>query len=167
MNERDQLVAIKAKLVAQTWTGGSNVVFPTGSVLITRGLNIEEALKSGVRTPFALIVPGAAQADPQHGEDPNLMVGEVTIRIGVVIPGDAVGENPLMGANRPDTTKSEGAGLFQVQAEVFNAIGELNTQNSVTLQFRNTADRGAILLDDKTYIAFEDHTFESVFIEAP
>ena len=162
MNERDQLVAIKAKLVAQTWTGGSNVVFPTGSVLITRGLNIEEALKSGVRTPFALIVPGAAQADPQHGEDPNLMVGEVTIRIGVVIPGDAVGENPLMGANRPDTTKSEGAGLLQVQVELFNAVGELNTQNSVTLQYRNSSDRGAILLDDKTYICYEDHTYESV-----
>lgn len=167
MNERDQLTAIKNKLIAQTWTGSSNVVFPTGSVLITRGLNIEEALKSGVRTPFALIVPGAAQADPQHGEDPNLMVGEVTVRLGVVIPGDAVGENPLMGANRPDSTKSEGAGLFQVQVELFNAIGNLNTQNSVTLQFRNTADRGAIMMEDKSYVAYEDHVFEAIFVESP
>jgi hypothetical protein len=166
VTKKELLVALKAKLVAQNWTGSANRVFPTGSVLVTRGLAVDEAFRGGLRTPFALIVPGAAQADPQHGEDPKLMVGEVVIRIGALIPGDAVGENPLLGANRVSSVKSEGAGLFDVEAELFNAVGFLNAEESIVLQYKNAGDRGSIMLEDKSYIAYEDHVYEGIWTAA-
>jgi len=166
MTKKALLTAIKNLLIAQTWTGGSNVVFGTGSVLITRGVDIADATKKqAVRTPFALIVPGAGVADPLWGEDPNLLVSQVVIRIGVLVPGDAVGENPLMGANRPDTTKSEGAGLYDVEQMLYTAVGKLNAQEGIILQFKNTGDSGATLIDDKNYLAYEDHLYEMIATE--
>ena len=161
MTKRELLNAIKTELLATVWTGGSNKVWGTGSVTISKAPELKSFL-SYSRSPFAVIVPNDFKADPQHGEDPNLIVGNVIVRIGTVTPGDTLGENPLMGANRPDSTKSEGAGLYQIEQELFNAIGKMNTQDSIVIQYRSMGDSGAMLSDTNSYIAYEDHVFEAV-----
>lgn len=161
MNKRDLISAIQTKLLAQTWTGSANVVFPSNSVIVTTFAEVDAVL-SYCRVPFAIIIVGDAQSDPQWGEEPDFMKVQVTIRIGVAIPGEALGENPLMGANRPDSTKSEGAGLYEIEEEVYNAVGKLNTQDSITIQFKQTGGAAAVVTEGRQYIAVQDIRFEAV-----
>ena len=159
MTKTGLLSSIKTKLLAQNWTGSSNPVFGNTSVVITKWISIEEALRV-LRTPFALIIPEAGRSDPQFQEEPDLIIFPVNIRIVATVPGDTLGENPLLGANR-QTNTSQGAGLYQIEQEVYNAIGKLNTQDSLTIQFRRTGDSGAVIYNN-TYIAYEDHVFEAI-----
>lgn len=161
MTKDGLMTAIKNKLIAQNWTGSSNVVFPSGGVVITRALDLEKAMSGGIPWPMALVMPGDFKSDPEYGEEPDFLIGSVVVRIAQVTPGDTVGENPLMGANRADSTKSEGAGLYDIEQEAYNAIGKLNTQDSITIQFRQIASAGAGLMDNR-YVAWEDLEFEAV-----
>lgn len=161
-NLKDMLAQVKTQLLAQNWTGGSNKVFPSNSVAVSRHIP-EEALRT-MRVPIALIMPGAIRSDPQYNEEPDLLVVQVIIRVIHNVPGDAVGENPLMGANRPDTTKSEGAGLLEVMEEVYNAVGRLNVGDNANfiIQFRKKGGNGGIHIDGVTYWVYEDLEYESI-----
>lgn len=160
-DKRTLLNNIKTELLAQTWTGGSNKVFGGGSIIITTYAELDAVL-AYAQCPFAIIMPGEFPSDPEYGEEPDFLIGQVTVRIGTILPGETLGENPLMGANRPDSTKSEGAGLYQIEQEVYNALGRLNTNDGINIQFRQTGEAQATLLPDKRYIAFEDMKFEAV-----
>ena len=160
MTKTAQLAAIKSLLVAQTWTGGS-VVFPSGGVVITRAIDIKKAIGGGIPWPMCLIMPGAFPSDPEYGEEPDFLIGKVVIRIAVIAPGDTVGENPLVGANRPAVTATEGAGLYDIEQMVYTAVGKLNTQDAITIQFRQIGEQGAELYENN-YLAWEDLEFESV-----
>lgn len=159
MTKYSLISQIKTLLLAQTWTGGSNVVFPSNSVIITTYAEVDTVMQYA-RTPFALVIVQDQQSDPEFGEEPDLLSVQVAIRIGVIIPGETLGEHPLMGAGRADATKSEGAGLYQIEQEVFNAIGKLNDLENITIQFRQTAGAAAIPSADKRYIAVQDIRFE-------
>lgn len=160
MTKTQLLTAIKNKLIAQTWTGSTNVVFPSGSVVVSKA--IARSALASMTVPVAQIIPGGGKADQQFDEDPNLLVMPVTVRLITLAPGDAVGENPLMGANRADSTLSEGAGLYDLEQELYNAIGKLNVQDGIVIQFRNQGDSGAEYIDDGLYMAYEDHNFEAI-----
>jgi hypothetical protein len=160
--ESSLLTSLKARLVARTWTGGANVVFPTGCVAITANADVatQQALKT-MRTPFALLQPLESTSDPEFDEAPNYAQLNIQVRIGVMVPGDAVGENPLMGANKTlGATYSEGRGLFEIEAEVFNAIGAVNGNESIVLQCRQKGAVQAQYLDSGTWIAWRDLVFE-------
>ncbi len=164
MTESALLTAIKALLVAQTWTGGSNVVFPTGCVAITGNVDMamEWALKT-MRTPFVLLQPLSTTADPEFDEDPNFVALNLQARIMVMVPGDSVGENTLMGANKTlGATYSEGRGLFEVEQELFNAMGRLNGLEGVILQCRNKGAVQSAIVGDATYLAYRDYQFEAL-----
>lgn len=154
------LDSIKTKLLAETWTGGSNVVFGTGSVVISRFMPMQ-VLRT-LRVPIAQIMPGAGRSDPEYGEEPDFLINDVTVRLFVAIPGDATGENVFTGANRADTTKSEGAGLLEIEVPLFSAIGKLNTEDSVTIQYRRMGESGGEYIDDNVYWAYQDYIFEAV-----
>lgn len=159
--EASLLASLKTRLIARTWTGGSNVVFPTGCVAITANADIatQQALKT-MRTPFALIQPLDSTSDPEFDEEPNYVELNVQVRVGVMVPGDAVGENPLIGANKTaGSTYSEGRGLFEVEGEVFNAIGAINGNESVILQCRQKGAVQAIYDASGTWIAWRDLVF--------
>lgn len=160
MNLKDALVKIKDELIAQTWTGSSNVVFAESSVFVSKG--IDRNVIRTLRMPVAQVIPGPGRSDPQHGEEPDLLVNPVTVRIFQIAPGDAVGENPLIGANRPDTAKSEGAGVYEIAEEVYNAIGRINVLEGLTIQNRRMGEGGPAYVDDKVYIAYQDIEFELV-----
>lgn len=164
MTESQLLTAIKAELVAQTWTGGSNVVFPTGCVAITANVDLamEWALKT-MRTPFVLLQPLGSTSDPEFDEDPNFVALNIQARIVVMVPGDSVGENALMGANKTGgSTASEGRGIFEVEQELFNAIGRLNGLENIILQCRQKAGVQAAIVGDSVYVAYRDLQFETL-----
>lgn len=161
MNELTLLTTLKTKLIAQVWTGGGSVVFPTGCVYITANVDLamESALKT-MRTPICLIQPLDSTSDPDFGEDPRLTFLNVNIRIVVMVPGDAVGENAIIGGNKTGgSTASEGRGLFEVSQELFNAIGQLNDNESLQLQNTQSGAANAAIVDDKTYVAWRDFRF--------
>lgn len=156
------LALLKTKLIAETWPGGSFVVFPTGCVAITANADIalQQALKT-MRTPLALIQPLESTSDPEFDDNPNYVQLNVQIRIAVMVPGDALGENPLIGANKTGgATKSEGKGLFEVEQEVHSAIGAINGAESFVLQCRQKGAVSAQYLDNNTWVAWRDLTFE-------
>lgn len=162
MDKRTLLNAIKTKLVARTWAGSGSVIFGTGSVKITYAVGADTAL-AGMRVPLALIIPGTFRSDPLHGgQEPDHIVGTVTVRIAQVIGGDHVGEHVVMGANRGDSTKSEGAGLLEIEQEVYSAIDELNVEDSVQIQYRAMGDNGAIVNEQHVYVGYEDLIYEAV-----
>jgi len=161
-NLKDMLVAIKTTLQARTWTGSSNKVFGSSSVVITRGA-IKDALRTMV-APGALIMPGNIRCDPEFGEEPDLWMVDVVVRVYTVAPGEAIGENPLIGANRGDVTKSEGAGLLEILEEVQQALGQLNVQDgsNYVIQFRQRGGAGGVHVDERVMWMFQDLEFEAI-----
>lgn len=160
MNLRDALVEIQDELQAQNWGASSNRVFADDSVIISKGIDIQVIRTK--RMPLAQIIPGPGRSDPQYGEEPDLLVNQVSVRIFQIAPGDAIGENPLIGANRPNVNRSEGAGVYEIAEEVYNAIGRINTEEGLTIQNRRMGEGGPAYVDDKVYISYFDLEFELI-----
>lgn len=164
MTESQLLTALKALLVAQTWTGGTNVAFPSGCVAITS--NIELAMDwatKTMRTPMALLQPLGTTSDPEFDEDPRFVALNLQVRIIVMVPGDSVGENALMGGNRTGgTTVGEGQGIFDVEREVFNAIGRLNGNEGIFLQCRQKGAIQSAIVGETIYMAYRDLQLEAM-----
>jgi hypothetical protein len=158
VTEYQLLTNIKSKLVARTWTGSSNVVFPTGSVAISSGRDLW--FLSTLRCPIAIIKPGGTESDPEFDEEPGFLRFSVGLRLVTDIPNDWTGEAPLIGANKTQgSTRSEGRGIFEIEQEVFNAIGILNALESVDLQ---CTQRSEVEIDQvgSVMVAYRDYTFQ-------
>lgn len=160
-NLKTMLQQIQTKLLAQAWPGGSAPAFGSGSVVISR----YEPAKSltSMRVPIAMIMPADWRADPRFGEEPDFWSVRVVVRIIVAIPGDAIGQKPLVGANRPDATKSEGAGLLDLEQVVYTAIGKLNVADhaNFAIQFRQKGGAGGIHVDEVLWWEYQDLEFEA------
>jgi hypothetical protein len=123
---------------------------------------MESALKT-MRTPFALLQPLSSASDPEFDQLPNLVQLQFQVRILVMVPGDAIGENAVMGGQRTGgSTASEGMGIFDVEQRVFNAIGTLNQLESIIIQCRQKGGLNAAIVAEKTYVAWRDLTFEAI-----
>lgn len=83
MNETTLLQVIKTNLIAAVWPATSNVVFPTGSVVIAvdNQNTLEYAVKH-FRSPIAIISPGAGKSDPIYDEQPDFAYLDVSIKLG-------------------------------------------------------------------------------------
>jgi hypothetical protein len=157
MTEYQLLTSLKAKLVARTWGGVGSVVFPTGSVAISMGKDIW--FMSTLRCPIAILKPGGTESDPEFNEEPAFLRFTVGLRLITDIPNDWTGEAPLMGANPTQgSTRSEGRGIFEIEQEVFNAIGRLNALESVDLQ---CTQKSEIEVDQigSVMVAYRDYAF--------
>lgn len=150
-------------LLAKRWTGSSTPVFHEGGVKVSTGPD-EMALSSMV-TPCCLVRPGASQSDPVHGEEPDLLHASVGVRVIAIRPGDAVGENPLIGGNRTGgQTSSKGRGILELEEEVFAAIEQLGDVDGVRVIGRAVGESDNVLVEDQPggnvkYIAWRDHDF--------
>jgi hypothetical protein len=160
VNYRDALVEIQDELKAQNWGVSSNRVFADSSVVVSKAIP-REVLRT-LRVPIAQIMPGPGRSDPQYGEEPDLLVNQVVVRLFQVEPGDATGEKPLIGANRPNTAKSEGAGLLEIAEEVYNAIGRINVQEGLVIQSRRMGESGPVQIDQAVWWLYQDLEFEVV-----
>ncbi len=160
MNIWQILRQLKYLLLARVWTGSGNVVFPSGSVKVSEQLT-ENVKQTGMRTPICVLAPGVNQTDPEHREEPDLFQQDVRATVIVSIPGDQVGENPMIGANVPDRTKSEGRGLLEIEEELFNAIGLLNTDFGVVIQSSSSGAAMPSLDPTLGYVLSRDYMFQA------
>lgn len=161
MNEYQILGNLKTLLLTQTWSGGSNKVFAnvtantTGSVKAIVDLEdgFKAMLKTGMRLPCCLLATLAGDSDPEYQEEPDLIRWRFGALIGQMIPGGALGEEPMMGANIADTTKSEGQGLAALSVPFYSAVGKLNALEGITIQVRETSIQGGRIVG-QNYIAY-------------
>jgi len=121
---------------------------------------VPEDAKKTIRTPVALVYPVNSSADPQHGEQPQLIQATINITVVTTVPGDAVGEKTIIGGNVPDNTKSEGKGILEIEEEVFNTIGSLQVDNGITISFQTANMRQPTYDPNFGYIAFRDLSFK-------
>lgn len=125
---------IKATLIARTWEGSGQVVFPTGSVHVTNGY--QETAAANFRFPIALIGVGPGSNDDQQ---PGHEKRAVTIIIAVRNMGDMIGENSVIGANRQGTNRSEGRGILEVEEEVKAACRQMQDALGIRLSFKTVS----------------------------
>jgi hypothetical protein len=93
-------------------------------------------------------------------EEPGFLRFNVGLRLITDIPNDWTGEAPLMGANPTlGSTRSEGRGIFEIEQQVFGAIGILNALESVDLQ---CTQKGEVEVDQvgNVMVAYRDYTFQ-------
>tara|TARA_R100000808_G_scaffold6010_1_gene18025 strand:- start:6975 stop:7832 length:858 start_codon:yes stop_codon:yes gene_type:complete len=155
---------IKYLIQKRTWddqTGtGSNLVFNSNSVCITVGPS-ENAFSSMI-PPICLIRPGSANADPVADEDPNLLMQGFEILLGVVVPGDAVGQNALIGGNRQSNDSSKGRGLLEVEEQLLQSVALLNSVNGVEMYNRTKSEATATLDEASRYVVYREYGFEAM-----
>lgn len=152
---------LKTTLLARNWTGTSNKVFHANSVVISAAMD-ERALSSMI-SPMAIIKPLDGTSDPNFDEEPDLLVEQIAVRLVQIVPGDAIGQNALVGANNPDSnTTSKGRGLLEIEVEMFEAIYVLNLNESLNIQCRSKSAVQAEIDDQFGYIATREYVFEAV-----
>ena len=151
---------IKYLLQQRKWENDASgsFVFNANSVNVTVG-PMEQAFSTMI-TPVALIRPGAATSDPTHDEEPNLIMQSLGVMLSVVVPGDEIGENALLGAGRQSQTSSKGRGLLEVEEELYASISLLNSVNGLEVYNRAKSDAIAELVDENRYSAYREYTFE-------
>lgn len=138
------------------------MVFGAGAVRIVNEPDAERALRT-MRVPLALVMPGAFQSDPQHGgQEPGLQVGTAIVRVATTHRGDEIGELAIIGGHRGSTTVSQGAGLMQIEPEVFAAIGQLEADDGIEIQFRDFGEQGTFTHAEHKNVGWQDYIFEAV-----
>ena len=163
MNETTLLQTIKANLIAAVWPTTSNVVFPTGSVVIAvdNPNTLEYAVKN-FRSPIAVICPMEGRSDPVFDEQPDFAYLDVKIKLIVHTPGDPVGENTLLGANKTQgASRSEGQGILTLEQNLYSAVGKL-VESGVVIQFRQKGIVAGDSLPNGSYIEYRDYMFEMI-----
>jgi hypothetical protein len=153
MNEQAMLISVRDTLKAAVWAGSSNKVF--GSVELSVSM-VPEALRN-LRVPAAVIKPGAFRSDPQFDEEPGLWTGDVVITIVVAVPGSH--ENPLIGGNIPDATKSEGQGILDIEEAVYSSVGKLP---GISLQLRSKSAIMPVRDPGLGYVLSRDLNYEAI-----
>lgn len=153
------ITKLRTLLRARVWPGTSTKVFDKDAVRITCG-PVKQALRSMV-PPICLIKPGSSQADPQHGEEQSLLQAEVHITLMVVVPGDEVGENALIGANINTPVDSQNRGLMDVEEQLLATIKTLNALDGedVIIQSVYSGQAESELDEELGYIAWCNYSF--------
>ena len=155
---------LKYLIQKRTWDDaagtGTNKVFNDNSVVVTVGPS--ETSFASMIPPICLIRPGSATSDPVADEDPNLLMQSFQILLGVVVPGDAVGQNALIGGNRQANDSSKGRGLLEVEEQLLQSVGLLNSVNGVEMYNRTKSEATATLDDSNRYVAYREYGFEAL-----
>jgi hypothetical protein len=160
MNVWQVCQTIQAKLIAATWPDSSTVVFDPASVrVIAQGEEIN-ALQEGLIPPLCIISPLSGDSDPEHREEPALILRTIDIVLVAVNQGDRVGENTIMGGNRPSGTQSQGRGLLELEVELFDAIKQLGVADGILIQFAGYGEGQARRDPSDNWIGIQDYTFQ-------
>lgn len=154
----NQLVAI---LRASVWTG-SETVFARESVMVTG--DVAPEMFGRVRLPCALIRVGDAPADPEHDEEPDLIVQAFEVSMAVAVANDPFGQAAFLGAARVPL-KSAGKGILEVEEKLFEAIKSLGDSHGVRIMERG---KGAAMgtAREGDYLAFRNYRFEATVTAA-
>lgn len=141
-----------------TWDGGE-VVF--GSVAVT--VRPHEDAMEQLMFPVALIRPLAADVDPEHDEEMELLQQRFAVRVMVAVAGDALGETAILGANRAvGDTGSAGRGVLEVEEELADAINRLNGIDGIEVLLRARSAVDVDPDDEVGYVAIREYLVEAL-----
>ncbi len=166
MNTDQLLRQIRYRLQERKWTGGTKPVFASSSVFVV-GNPDDAQLLTGKRTPMAAIQAIGWSPDPEASESPALKNQRIRIRVFVRVPGDSVGQNPILGANPVDEASapdksSKGAGIAAVVGQVEEELEFLSGEAGVGVQLsEGSGQQAAPLRGDVGYIAGQDVEFSA------
>lgn len=166
MNDWQIAKQVRYLLGLRHWEGNAayEVLFGSESVFISVA-DVSAFLSYG-RVPCAMIRPGDAIVDPDHGESDGCMRFGFVVRTLQAVWGDATGENALLGANRAGATttgqgSSQGRGLAEIEEEVRAVIRRLQPQNGIRVQFIGKSGVGMAQVGEATHMVFRDLVFEA------
>ena len=134
MTPGQTLSQLRFRTRLRTWPGTANAVFD--SVHVTHGATREAAEE--FRVPLVLFEPGDDNADAQL---PDRIELQVRARLVVAVAGDILGENALLGANRPDADFSEGNGLLEVDVELKAVLKTLLNLDGIRIVERKSGSQ--------------------------
>ena len=114
MNTLQLARQIKYRLKNATWPGSASKVF--GSAIVS--VRVPSNLLDRQRLPAIAIRPGGAQADPERGEETELIQQTFMVRLFAANENDGEGEAAILGANRGGATSSKGKGPLRLSAMI-------------------------------------------------
>jgi len=147
---------IKSILRSLRWGGTGEPVFGRDSVYIT--VAPVDRFSDQLPFPVAFVRPGSGRSDEDR---PGLTVQDMSVFILTAVPGDMIGENPLMGANRTSKLGHGGRGIFEIEAEVLSAIELLNADGQFRISLKVTSRIGVQADDETGYHAWREFTFSA------
>lgn len=156
MNRYQAVRRIKTILTSLRWGGTGDPVFGRDSVYVT--VAPLESRMSQLVMPAAFVRPGSARVDPER---PGLLMQDIAVTVIVSVPGDQLGERPLIGSNRTGKTSWGGRGLLEVESEMLGAIAELDASGQMRMQHRATSVLGA-LAGESGYHNWCEYGFEAM-----
>lgn len=147
---------LRSLLLAATWPDGVAArVF--GSVLVTQAPNAR--VMGSLRFPAALIRVGGGASDDQ---DPRLTSEAIEVTLFVSVPGDALGEIPLLGGPRAGGVgASGGRGLLEVEEILLGVVAKIGGDSGVRLRVASKG-RGQVQGDGvQSYIMARGYVLEA------
>jgi len=146
---------LKSILKSLRWGGSGDPVFGRDSVYVTVAPAADYL--QHLQLPAAFVRPGSMRTDR---EEPDLIVANLGVRVVVSVPGDKVGERPLIGANRTSKTAWGGRGILEVEREMLNAVEKLDASKQFRIHLRAASALDVELLDSG-YHAMRDYGFDA------
>lgn len=155
---------LQTMLRARRWDANASneFVFGSASVVISN-LSVFDEILDSTRLPVAIISIGTNTADEDHHGYQNQKF-DLTILQGVV---EEMGEEVIVGGFKSGgITSSKGRGILEIQKEVFATIGEINRNESLTLQNTYTSGIPIVHFEDLGMnIAARTYTYDSWIVE--
>jgi hypothetical protein len=167
MNEWQTVRQIQYLLENRKWGGasGADLVFARKAVYITQAPEVQVIKDSSM--PMATIMVGNATTDAEHSELDSVVRGSVDVAIFQTQLGDNIGEQALVGANRlGGATSSKGRGLLEIQAEVYSAVSDLQTNGGIRVRFNSASKPIPEKTDDDFYTVWRIVRYEATMTEA-
>lgn len=137
MSRRQILERIRGHLIARRWMDdpdgdqSAEPVFSPDSVIPTQGPRESELPRLYRRLPSCLLSLGAANPDPEAGEERRYLQSTFTATLICKEYGDRFGTASLIGGHRQSKIQGDGRGLAEVEVELFEAIEEMVTESGV------------------------------------
>jgi hypothetical protein len=149
---------VKNVLKSLRWGGTGDAIFGRDSVFVTQGsiMQFIDQLKLG-DAAGAFVKVGTARA---HAELKDLWIQNLSVFLMVAVPGDQIGERPLIGANRSAITGGGGRGLLEVEVEALAAIEQLDRSGQFAISFR-VASKAEPFQNEDGYHLAREYAFEA------
>ena len=155
MNEFETAKTLRKILQYATWEGGGHAF---GKVMVTAGVDLER-VKSQLRFPLALILPGPAEFDDDSDQ---LQVARFTVKLVARVQGDPWGESVILGGPGPGNARhSAGVGILQLQQVLYDSLKLLSATDGVQVQVISASSVAATFDEELGDLAARDYTFEA------
>lgn len=155
MNTYQACLRIKSILKSLRWGGSGDNVFGRDSVKVT--VAAAQEYVDQLNLPAAFIWPGGGTAD---AERPDLFERTIWVRVIVSIPGDQVGERPLLGGGRISATGHGGRGLLEIETALLGAIEQLDASQQFRIGAQYVSPTQA-QADETGYHCWADYGFKA------